>query len=643
MKLDYATYYDKVLGCWTGKSIGGIIGAPYECHKHFKECDPDNLWPKILYPNDDLDIQVVYMEALQKHGLYIDSKTLAQYWKDHCFYTCCEYGIFIDNFNGGIMPPYSGAFNNDWYHEGMGCPIRAEIWGILCPGNPKLAAEYAAIDGCLDHSTFSIEVEQFWAAACSMGFFESDLHKLLPEALNVLPENSRVRKIYHEVVEICNKKTSIKNKWTSIIRKRGHRNATATETNFPLTLMALYLSEGDFKKAMHICIQSGWDADCTAATAGAMLGLIHGSAVLPADYREKMGKTLVCACEIPHQFATLTSFAEETCALGVEMALTRNTQLEITNAPAVQVRKAPEQKITIEAEYLDQPVLYYGKTTLVDIVVSNPANTELKGCLKVQAPEYTTVKFCGDVNVPPQGNQKIRLEISGNTDMEYMKTENLFSLELALNDGRTFSNSFGLRGAVQYQVYGPYWDMWDKDKYDICPYDCEELACNPANIGYGRDAMDMYVKLENEYLNEKELLIHDLPQENPYGIQKAGFFLYSRDLGGFFGTACHYLVIDLCSEQAVKNARFNFGSNVPWKAWIDGRMVYQQNSHLCCMPECFDDMIFDLTGKPQRIVVKLAARTEKVEIEWSINQLSESRTAAVSPYVPGISYKVYKG
>ena len=43
--------YDKILGCWTGKSIGGIIGAPYECHKHFKECDPDHLWPKKLYPN----------------------------------------------------------------------------------------------------------------------------------------------------------------------------------------------------------------------------------------------------------------------------------------------------------------------------------------------------------------------------------------------------------------------------------------------------------------------------------------------------------------------------------------------------------------------------------------------------------------
>ncbi|MBQ7402760.1 MAG: ADP-ribosylglycohydrolase family protein [Lentisphaeria bacterium] len=640
MKLDYATYYDKVLGCWTGKSIGGIIGAPYECHKHFKECDPDKLWPKILYPNDDLDIQVVYMEALQKHGLFIDSNTLAKYWKEHCFYTCCEYGIFIDNFDGGIMPPYSGTFNNDWYHEGMGCPIRAEIWGILCPGNPELAAEYAAIDGCLDHSKFSIEVEQFWSAACSMTFFESDLKKLLSGALNVLPKESRIHQIYQEVSEICEKSSSLKEKWTDIIRRWGHRNGTATETNFPLTLMALYLSNGDFKKAMHICIQSGWDADCTAATAGAMLGLIHGSSVLPADYCEKMGKTLVCACEIPHQFATLASFAEETCALGVEMSLCRNTQLEITNAPAVEVRKAPEPQVTLTAEYQDQPVLYCGKPTFVDIVIENPFDAELTGVLKIGSPEYTTLKFNPEVSISPKASQRISLEITGNESMEYMNTENRFFLEIAKENGKKITGEFGLRGAVQYQVYGPYWDMWDKDKYEVCPYDCDEQACNPANAGFSRDAMDMYVKLENEYLDESALLLHDLPQENPYSVQKAGFFLYSRDLGGFFGTGCHYLVIDFCGDQPVEKAYLWFGCNVPWKAWVDGKLMFEQKFHACCNQEFSEEMTFALTGKPQRMVVKLAARTEKIEIEWAFRQMNDVRTMAISPYIPGIRYKV---
>ena len=45
-KIDYSVYRDRVLACWTGKSLGGIIGAPYECHKQFKPVAMERLWPK---------------------------------------------------------------------------------------------------------------------------------------------------------------------------------------------------------------------------------------------------------------------------------------------------------------------------------------------------------------------------------------------------------------------------------------------------------------------------------------------------------------------------------------------------------------------------------------------------------------------
>ena len=33
MKLDFKTYSDKVRGCYTGKNIGGTLGAPFECYR----------------------------------------------------------------------------------------------------------------------------------------------------------------------------------------------------------------------------------------------------------------------------------------------------------------------------------------------------------------------------------------------------------------------------------------------------------------------------------------------------------------------------------------------------------------------------------------------------------------------------------
>ena len=171
LTLTYQDYYDKVLAGWIGKSLGGIVGAPYENHKQFNKVTPETLWPTILYPNDDLDIQVVWLEALQELGLYLTSVDLAKFWQDRCFYTCCEYGIFLHNYQRGIEPPLSGTWNNPFFIASEGCPIRSEIWGFICPGNPRLAAEYAALDGCLDHGHVSIEIEQFLAAAAAEAFF----------------------------------------------------------------------------------------------------------------------------------------------------------------------------------------------------------------------------------------------------------------------------------------------------------------------------------------------------------------------------------------------------------------------------------------------------------------------------------------
>ena len=38
MELTFKSYRDKVLGCWAGKNIGGVLGAPFECMRHVNDC-----------------------------------------------------------------------------------------------------------------------------------------------------------------------------------------------------------------------------------------------------------------------------------------------------------------------------------------------------------------------------------------------------------------------------------------------------------------------------------------------------------------------------------------------------------------------------------------------------------------------------
>ena len=62
-------YRDKVLGCWLGKNIGGTLGAPFECKR--------GVFPVEFYtqdthgeplPNDDLDLQEVWLNAVEKYS-----------------------------------------------------------------------------------------------------------------------------------------------------------------------------------------------------------------------------------------------------------------------------------------------------------------------------------------------------------------------------------------------------------------------------------------------------------------------------------------------------------------------------------------------------------------------------------------------
>lgn len=67
-----------------GKSLGGTIGAPMENHKARLDLKRHELWPPEIMPNDDMDIQIVWLEALQERGIWLTGNDLAEFWQDRC-------------------------------------------------------------------------------------------------------------------------------------------------------------------------------------------------------------------------------------------------------------------------------------------------------------------------------------------------------------------------------------------------------------------------------------------------------------------------------------------------------------------------------------------------------------------------------
>ncbi|MGD9519401.1 MAG: ADP-ribosylglycohydrolase family protein, partial [Armatimonadota bacterium] len=116
-------YRSKVYACWLGKSIGGTLGGPHEGKQgplNLTFYDPVPTEPMF---NDDLDLQLVWLHAIEEHGLGVTPAHISQEWHDHITYPWCEYGFSNLNAKRGLIPPVTGSYDN-WFGDCMGAPIR---------------------------------------------------------------------------------------------------------------------------------------------------------------------------------------------------------------------------------------------------------------------------------------------------------------------------------------------------------------------------------------------------------------------------------------------------------------------------------------------------------------------------------------
>jgi hypothetical protein len=316
-KLDYHTYRDKVLGGWTGKSAGGILGAPIEGYKCFNHIELSEKLFETNYPNDDLDLQVLWLDMAKKIGPSIRSSDFGNFWKKHVRFPWNEYGIAARNLKLGIYPPQSGVHNNWYWKESMGCPIRSEIWGMLCPGMPEEAAFYARMDASIDHDDFSVHAEMFLSACEAEAFFLSDPKDIFEKVLHLFDPGCT---LYHLVTSVLywHDKCSFEVAMQKIKGMWGDADFTSAPQNVGFSLLALLEADGKFEAIM-TALHLGHDSDCIAATVGAMLGIINGYSHISNQWKRLVGNELVVSPEINgiEHAGSLSGLADETCKAGM--------------------------------------------------------------------------------------------------------------------------------------------------------------------------------------------------------------------------------------------------------------------------------------------------------------------------------------
>jgi len=283
-------YLDRIQGCWMGKNLGGSLGEKYEGKKNPPRLE--HSLPEESCPNDDLDLQLVWLEMLDNRGLELSAADFADAWSQYIIYPFDEYAVALANIKAGLQPPATGCFNN-FFDEGMGAPIRSEIWGCMAPGNPAVAAHYAFLDSQVDHWNEGVYGEVFFAILQSMAFSESNVTKLIADALEMISAESKLHSVCSLVVEQFSAGVDPWEIREELLLKFGEDNFTHCLQNIGLTVLALLSGGGDLRKTLSDACNYGYDTDCTAATAGAILGIINGGRAILEMCDGKMDPAII--------------------------------------------------------------------------------------------------------------------------------------------------------------------------------------------------------------------------------------------------------------------------------------------------------------------------------------------------------------
>lgn len=270
--------------------------------------------PTIAPPNDDLELQLVWLHLVEQAGATLTQADFARAWLDHIHYMWDEYGRCRWNLRRGVPVDQAGTFENHFV-SGMGSPIRSEIWACLFPGDPESAAYYAALDASLDHGADGIDGEVFFAVMQSLAAAGETIPAAIAAALRFLdPEGATARAI-RLVVRSHQAGQDAWECWRELMACHGNENFTHAPLNVALTVWALCHGDGDFEKSILLGVNGGYDTDCTAATVGATLGLRLGREAIPARWAEPIGEGVyigpgIQGIRAPETLAELTERTE---------------------------------------------------------------------------------------------------------------------------------------------------------------------------------------------------------------------------------------------------------------------------------------------------------------------------------------------
>ncbi len=297
-------YTERVYAGVLGKLIGVYLGRPFEGWSYERiMAELGEVWyyvhekrgTPLIVTDDDISGTFTFLRALPDYANSPDltPEQIGQTWLNYIIENrailwwggmsnSTEHTAFL-RLKSGIPAPRSGSIglNGQTVAEQIGAQIFIDGWGMVCPGDPERAADFARRAAGVSHDGEAIYGAQVVAAMEAQAFVESDINALLDTAVRLIPRDSVIYRLIADLREWHDAEPDWRKTREKIVARYGYDKYGGNchiVPNHALIIHALLHGEGDFQKSLMIVNTCGWDTDCNSGNVGCLLGILNGLA-----------------------------------------------------------------------------------------------------------------------------------------------------------------------------------------------------------------------------------------------------------------------------------------------------------------------------------------------------------------------------
>lgn len=322
--VDKSCLRDKIAGAWYGRICGCFLGKPvegvrnpelgillretgnYPMHRYIKRSElSDELLGRVgswlgknMYADisecapadDDTNYTVLYQELIEKYGRDFTSKKcggyLARQAAEECLLHCRARGFL--QLRQRLCSACVRRIQESLPRVDR-CADKGRLFWLYQSRRSGDGGGYSVPRRvCIPHEK-RIYGEMFISALIAEAAVENDIRKAILSSLNFVPQRSRFIRSVMTVVNDFDGGVS-ENECFSKIHSRwdeheGH-DWCHVLSNIEIVTAALLYGGGDYTKAVCRAVQTGFDTDCNAATAGSVIGMMKGMSAVGREWTD---------------------------------------------------------------------------------------------------------------------------------------------------------------------------------------------------------------------------------------------------------------------------------------------------------------------------------------------------------------------